>query len=200
MVPPRPFGGLDTAPVDRLIDLAQACWGGKRETVRARAKRCGRRWPTCPGSTVTPGSSARDASPVGRGEVGCHDLETSGEVGSSVSTGFRALFCFRAVRPSLLALRRCALHAYAPFFIAAQRDPLLERFAAHVDAQDVGLHYRRQAPLDIASLLTVQGVGLADVTAAALLHFVHETRRVRAVLVPGAKRVNHLVGQLAGAR
>lgn len=138
-----------------------------------------------------------DASPPGRGEVGCQDLEAIGDVDSPVSTGFRALFCFRAVCPSLLALRRCTLHAYAPFFIAAQQDPLLDKFAAHVDARDVGFQHRRQALLDIASLLTVQGVALADVTPAALLHFAHDTRRVRAVLLPGAKNVDLFVGQLA---
>ncbi|GAB3408859.1 hypothetical protein GCM10027569_22340 [Flindersiella endophytica] len=45
--------------------------------------------------------------------------------------------------------------------------------------------HRREALFEVCALLTVQGIALADLTPAALLHHAHETRRVRAILHPG---------------
>ena len=78
----------------------------------------------------------------------------------------------------------------------AQQDPLLDKFVEQVAAQDVPHVHRREALFDVCCLLTVQGVALVDLTPAALLHYAHESRRVRAILHPGntkyANRFNGL--------
>jgi hypothetical protein len=76
-----------------------------------------------------------------------------------------------------------------PGFVAAQQDPQLDKYAAQAAAAaDVPHVHRREVLFEVCCLLTVQGIGLADLTPAALLHHAHESRRVRAILHPGNTR------------
>jgi len=196
-VPPRPYGELGGAPADRIVELTKECWDGDPLTIRRRGRAARAALSYLSGFNGDTWQQRWDASPLGCGEAGYHDLEAANPAGSSVSLGFRSLFCLRVVQPSLLAFRRSGFLAYAPYFIQAQHDPLLDTFAEHLSAQQVALLHRQAALLDISCLLTVQGVALADVTPAALLAFSHETRRVRAALLPGSHVANQFVGQLA---
>jgi len=121
-VPPRPHGELGEAPVERIVDLATQCWDGDAITLRRRGRATRAALSYLSAFAGDTWQHRWDQSPLGRGEIGCHDLEAAHPAGSSVSTGFRSLCCLRAVQPSLLAFRRSRFLAYAPYFIQAQHD------------------------------------------------------------------------------
>ncbi|CCH32909.1 hypothetical protein ABZ816_31450 [Actinosynnema sp. NPDC047251] len=83
------------------------------------------------------------------------------------------------IQPTLLALRTNLFTDYASFFIVAQADPLLDKFAELAAAHDMSWLHRREAVFDVCCALTVQGVALADLAPAALIHHGHETRGVK---------------------
>ncbi|WP_316959576.1 site-specific integrase [Streptomyces sp. TRM68367] len=136
-----------------------------------------------------------DASPVGQGLVAANTLGTRRSTGLAITPGVRALYCLRVIQPTLLTFRRNVLHNFAPMFVAAQGDPLLNKYAAQVEAQPMRHIHRREAMSELCTLLAVQGVSLSDVTPSAVLHFTQENRRARSVLQPGNKVANRLVGQ-----
>nr|WP_242587839.1 hypothetical protein [Streptomyces sp. MST-110588] len=136
-----------------------------------------------------------DASPIGRGQVAANTLGTRRSTGVAITPGVRALYCLRVIQPTLVTFRRNVLHNFAPMFVAAQDDPLLDKYAAQVQAQPMRHVHRREAMAELCTLLAVQGVALSDVTPAAVLHFTQENRRARSVLQPGNKVANRLVGQ-----
>lgn len=99
------------------------------------------------------------------------------------------------IQPTLLAFRTNVLTDYASYFVTSQQDPLLDKYAEQTAAQDVPHLHRRGALFDVCCLLTVQGIALADLTPAALLHHTHENRQVRALLHPGStKYANRFAG------
>ena len=69
---------------------------------------------------------------------------------------------------------------------------LLDKFAEHARSLGASCRAQHDAVSELCSLLTIQGVALADVTPGALLHHAHETRSVRAsmpdVSMPAANR------------
>lgn len=136
-----------------------------------------------------------DASPIGQGLVAANTLGTRRSTGLAITPGIRALYCLRVIQPSLVAFRRNVLHNFAPMFVAAQDDALLDKYAAQVQAQPMRHIHRREAMSELCTLLAVQGVALGDVTPAAVLHFTQDNRRARSVLQPGNKVANRLVGQ-----
>ncbi|MFF3252716.1 tyrosine-type recombinase/integrase [Actinacidiphila glaucinigra] len=136
-----------------------------------------------------------DASPIGQGLVAANSLGTRRGTGLAIAPGVRALYCLRVIRPSLLTFRRNPFQNFAPMFIAAQADPLLDEYAEQVQAHQLRHVHRREALSELCTLLTVQGVALGDVTAPAVLHFTQENRRARGTLQPGNKTANRLVGQ-----
>ncbi|WP_198165593.1 site-specific integrase [Nocardia fusca] len=95
-----------------------------------------------------------------------------------VTAGLRTVFCMRVVQPSVVGFRSNRFGDYAESFRLAQQDRLLERFFAEVDARtQVPLRHRRHALFDICCALTTQGIAMADLTPAALLHYAVENRR-----------------------
>ncbi|MFE7524586.1 tyrosine-type recombinase/integrase [Kitasatospora sp. NPDC057542] len=136
-----------------------------------------------------------DASPLGQGQIAADEVGSRRTTGTSVIPGVRALYCLRVIQPTPLAFRRNPLPNYGVMFIAAQEDPLLDKYAAEVRAHQFRQVHRRDAINELCMLLTVQGVTLSDVTPAALLHFTHENRQARCILQPGSQVSNRLIGQ-----
>ena len=179
--PPRPHGDLSRAPVSLLAGLARDTWEADEATVRQRAQ----------GAQVIleylrdfPGGTWQqrwDASPLGRGEIPASALGSRRTTGAG-RAGLRSLFCMRALQPSNLAFRVNAFQGYSGFFVQAQRDPLLDKFAEHARSLGTSWRARHDAVSELCSLLTIQGVAIADVTPGALLHHAHETRSVRAAM------------------
>ncbi|MGS2807785.1 MULTISPECIES: tyrosine-type recombinase/integrase [Nocardia] len=196
--PPRPVGELSTAPIDRIAELVTITWDGAKPTRQQRGQATkivlsylsefgGDTWQT-----------RWDASPLGRGETTVSEVLGSRRgTGLAIGQGVRSLFCLRVIQPSLLAFRANSFHEYWQFFVAAQGDPLLEKFAEQTTASDLSWPHRRDALFDVCCLLTVQGVSLSDLTPAALLHYGHETRRVRTILQPETKMGNRFAGPSA---
>ncbi|WP_280344924.1 hypothetical protein [Nocardia abscessus] len=86
---------------------------------------------------------------------------------------------------------------YAQFFVETQRDPLLEQFAKAAYAADMVWSHWRDAVSEACCLLTVQGIALADLIPAALLHHGHESRRIRAITHPGDQTAHRFAGPSA---
>jgi hypothetical protein len=194
---PRPFGEIGRASVDRLAHLATNTWDGAYVTRHQRGKATaavleylnefeGETW-----------QERWEASPLGRGEHSVTELGARRTTGVAVSPGLRSLFCLRAIQPSVLAFRRNSFSDYSSFFLHAQNDPLLDSFAEHAAAHDVAFIHRRHAVFDVCSLLTSQGIALADLTPAAMLHHGHESRRAKAIMRAGKQDVNRFPGLTA---
>ncbi|MEU7863929.1 tyrosine-type recombinase/integrase [Nonomuraea sp. NPDC049141] len=194
---PRPFGDLATASISHLAQLATDTWEGTRTTRRQRGNAV---WEILSYLTKFPGTAWQerwDNSPLSTGDVRAADLGNSRSNGISTPTGLRSLLCLRVIQPSLLAFRSNTFNNYPPFFITAQSDPLLDKFAEQAATYDVEGHHRRDAVRDVCGLLTVQGIALADLTPAALLHHGHENRQVMAKRLPGTKITNRFAGPSA---
>ncbi|MEU8804908.1 site-specific integrase [Spirillospora sp. NPDC048819] len=196
-VPPRPHGELATGSIDHLARLATEVWDGAKVTryQRGEATRAVLRYLLdYPGETW---QERWDASPLGRAEIKASDLGSRRTDGRSFSPGVRSLFCLRVIRPSLLAFRANSFTGYSGFFVTAQNDPLLDKYAEQVAAHEMSGDHRRFALFEVCLLLTVQGISLADLTPAAMLHHGHETRRVTAIRNPGSKSANRFAGPAA---
>ncbi|MED7931776.1 hypothetical protein SMD20_46680 [Nonomuraea sp. LP-02] len=194
---PRPFGDLATASISHLAQLATDTWEGAYVTRRQRGTAVGE---VLSYLTKFPGKTWQerwDNSPLSTGEVRAADLGNSRSTGVSAPTGLRSLLCLRVIQPSLLAFRSNTFNNYPPFFITAQADPLLDKFAAQAATYDVEGHHRYDALRDVCGLLTVQGIALADLTPAAMLHHGHENRQVMAQRLPGTKITNRFAGPSA---
>ncbi|MGW4212672.1 tyrosine-type recombinase/integrase [Lentzea sp. NPDC004789] len=193
-MPPRPAGELGRAPIERIARLVTTTWEGASVTCQQRGQAAGIVLTYLTDFQGETWQQRWDASPMGQGETKVSILGTSRGHGMAVGQGLRSLFCLRVIRPSLLAFRVNSFQEYGQFFVVAQGDPLLEKFAEQVAASDLSWAHRREALFDVCCLLTVQGVSLADLTPAALLHYGHETRRARAILRPGKKDSNRFAG------
>ncbi|WP_281154153.1 hypothetical protein [Streptomyces sp. HYC2] len=134
--------------------------------------------------------------PLGRGGITATGLDPN-RTGQKYSAGVRALFCLRVVQPTLLVVKKHNFNGFADQFIAAQNDPLLEKYAAQVAHHDFSWPHKRQALFDVCYLLAVQGVGFVVLTPAALLHHAHESRTAKAALRPGKKDANVFAGHAA---
>lgn len=192
-VPPRPFGDLAHASASSLAELAGAFGPGSRAS---RSQRQAATREVLDYLSRFPGTTWQqrwDASPLGKGEFGAASLDASVGATYGLSLGVRQMFCLRAIQPSLLAFRRHPFTGYNILFVAAQNDPLLDRYVEHVKAHPMSHQHQSDAIADIGSLLTVQGVALADVTPESLLHHGHENRAVRAILHPGEKVANRFI-------
>ncbi|MEU8781780.1 site-specific integrase [Streptomyces sp. NPDC048637] len=192
---PRPFGDLSTASSQRIGELAHdVCTAAVAQTAdqhRASTRRVLAYLDRFEGSTW---QHRWDASPLGRGDINAADLGTN-RYGQNYSIGVKALFCLRIVQPTLLVMKKHNFNGFADQFIAAQKDPLLEKYSEHVTAHDISWPHKREALFDVCSLLAVQGIGFADLTPAALLHHAHESRKVKTALRPGKKDANVFAGR-----
>jgi len=96
---------------------------------------------------------------------------------SQIGTGAACLLCLRIIQPSLEAFRSNTFLYYGQRFLAAQNDPLLEKFWADTQATPVNPIHHGTALFDIAVAITTQGIALADLTPEAFLHYAWECRR-----------------------
>ena len=193
--PPQPFGDLSCASISHIARLAVDVWENAAQVTRHQRGQA-TRWvleylSDFPGDTW---QERWDASPVGQALVPAKSLGARRTTGVAVTPGVRTLFCLRAVQPSQLAFRRNPFQHFATMFVAAQHDPLLDRYAEHVAAMPLRHVHQREALFDLCNLLAVQGVALADVTAPSLLFFAHENRRARCQMEPDNKVANRLIG------
>lgn len=194
---PRPFGDLGEASIDHIATLAATTWKGTYVTNRQRAQVArlnleylsdfpGHNW-----------QQRWEASPLGRAEIGAAALDDHRVHGMGRAAGVRTLFCLRIIRPSLAAFRRHTFGSYPEFFIAAQQDPLLNKYAEQVEAHPIAHKYRRTALIDMCTLLTVHDAALSDITAPNLVYFAHENRRTIAALFPERSDANKIIGRAA---
>ncbi|MFE9238062.1 tyrosine-type recombinase/integrase [Streptomyces sp. NPDC007007] len=195
--PPRPFGELSAATPELIATLAHGASAAAAARTAIQHRDSTRRvlayLDRFEGSTW---QQRWDASPLGRAEITAYDLGTNRD-GQDHGVGVRALFCLRVVRPTLLVMRKHNFKGFPLQFIAAQSDPLLEKYAACVAHQDFSWHHKRQALYDVCCLLVVQGIAFADLTPAALLHHAHASRAAKAVLRPGKKDAKVFAGRAA---
>jgi site-specific recombinase XerD len=194
---PRPFGDLSAATAQLIGQLAHDLSPDAAAATAAEHRASTRRVLAYLGGFEGSTWQQRwDASPLGRGEITAADLGTN-RTGRSHSVGVRALFCLRVVQPTLLVMRKHNFKGLPDQFIAAQNDPLLERYAAQVAHHDFAWPHKREALFDVCCLLAVQGIGFADLTPAALLHHAHTSRTAKAALRPGKKDANVFAGHAA---
>jgi integrase len=193
-VPPRPHGELGSASIQQISQLAAEVWDGAGVTRRQRGEATRAILAYLAGFEGATWQQRWDASPLGHAEIKVNQLGSRRTTGLALSPGVRSLFCLRVIQPSLHTFRANSFTDYATFFVAAQTDPLLDQFAEHAAAHEMSWLHRREALFDLCCLLTVQGIALADLTPAALLHHGHETRRVTAAMRPGNKAANRFAG------
>lgn len=197
-IPPRPHGDLSRAPVEALVGLAKGTWHGHRDTIRLRGLATREVLTYLSGFDGDTWQQRWDTSPLGRAEIGVGDLRAADNRFLPLGYGLRTLFCLRVVQPALLAFRRAPLPDYVTSFVTAQQDPLLDKFVEHATQHDVPFRHRRKALHDVCSLLTAQGIALADLTPAALLHYAQQMHSVKSILRPGnTKYINQVVGMSA---
>lgn len=165
---PRPFGDLSAATpllIGQLAhDASPADSARTAEQHRASTRRVLTYLGGFEGNTW---QQHWNASPLGRGEITAADLGTN-RTGRKYSVGVRALFCLRVVQPTLLVMKKHNFNGFPDQFIAAQNDPLLEKYAAQVAHHDFSWPHKREALFDVCCLLAVQGIGFADLSPAAL--------------------------------
>ncbi|MEH0975167.1 tyrosine-type recombinase/integrase [Micromonospora sp. CPCC 205546] len=193
--PPRPFGDLSRAASTHIARLAGTFGPGEQESRKQRLAATRELLEYLVQFAGDTWQQRWDLSPLGRGEISAKSLDDRISATYGLSLGVRQLFCLRVVQPSLLAFRRHPFSGYNIHFVAAQTDPLLDRYVAHVNAHPMSHKHRSNAIADLCCLLTVQGVALTDVTAESVLHLAHENRKARAVVAPGKKTANQFIGR-----
>nr|WSX76829.1 hypothetical protein OH826_25145 [Streptomyces sp. NBC_00899] len=194
--PPRPRGELSTAPIGHISQLAVDIWEDAATITRYQRGQATRE--VLQYLSIHPGQTWQerwDASPLGKGLIKASELGARRTTGVAITPGVRTLFCLRVVQPSMLAFRRNQLNNFTPLFIAAQDDPLVTTFEEHITAQGLRRKHEREAVIDMCTLLTYQGVALADVTPAAILQYAHGNRLARCQLQPGQPAANRLFGR-----
>jgi integrase len=193
------FGDLSRAPVDVLVDVVLAAWPCRNTTIRS-IRRLGTR-------TLLdylgrfPGPSWQDrwvASGLDDGSVAADALATQGPVQprSHLTTGVRALFCLRVIRPSRVALDANMVVNLGPTLQVAEQDPLLDKFVEEVARSGRTVGAQREALFDVAAVLVTQGIRLADLTPEALLHYALESRQLHAARL-GPRTNRRLPGHVA---
>ncbi|HEX2805266.1 MAG TPA: site-specific integrase [Kineosporiaceae bacterium] len=118
---------------------------------------------------------------------------------SQIGVGAACLFSLRIIQPSLEAFRSNTFLNYGQRFLAAQEDPLLEKFWAEVQDMPVNPIHHGGALFDVTVALTTQGIALADLTPGAFLHYAWECRRHGLVLGArgaGSRFPGHLAWQV----
>src|SRR5664280_2975955 len=118
---------------------------------------------------------------------------------SQIGVGAAALFSLRIIQPSLETFRSNTFLNYGQRFLAAQEDPLLEKFWAEVQDMPVNPIHHGGALFDVTVALTTQGIALADLTPGAFLHYAWECRRHGLVLGTrgaGSRFPGHLAWQV----
>lgn len=153
-VPPRPFGDLSHTSSRDLVDLAGSFGPGSKPSRLQRQASTRSLLDYLRQITSGTWQQRWDASPLGRGEIGGGDLDVAGAPPWGLALGVRQLFCLRVIQPTLLAFRRHPFSGYNIHFVAAQSDPLLDKFVEHVQADPMPHQHQTNAISDLCCLLT----------------------------------------------
>jgi len=198
-VPPRPQGDLTRASVEEIAQAVRVTWPTKSADNRWNRSRGARdllrHLSGFPGHTWQDRWEASGFNEAGRPVSA---LRSTRREMSRVGVGAACLFCLRIIQPSLEAFRSNTFLYYGRRFLAAQNDPLLEKFWTQVQATPVNPIHHGTALFDVAVALTTQGIALADLTPAALLHYAWQCRGQGLVLGArgaGSRFPGHLAWQ-----
>lgn len=182
-VPPAPFGDLSRASITELCSLVEKILPDRTYSTYEKRRRglrlLFRHLETLPGDTwqerwEASGFDGDKALPV-------KTLATSGRRQDShdATSAARMAFCARVIQPTLGGFRANRFGDYPESFLHANPDPALESFYTEVDTRpQLGHSHRMRVKFDVACVLTVQGITLADLTPAALLHYSLDNRRL----------------------
>ena len=199
-VPARPQGDLTRASIDEIAQAVRTTWPTKSADNRWNRSRGARdllhHLSQFPGETW---HERWEASGFNRGGNPVSVLRSEPRERSQIGTGAACLMCLRIIQPSLEAFRSNTFLYYGQRFLAAQNDPLLEKFWAEVQAMPVNPIHHGAALFDVTVALTTQGIALADLTPAAFLHYAWECRRQGLVLGArgaGSRFPGHLAWQV----
>jgi integrase len=202
-VPPRPRGELARASIEEIARAVRTTWPTQSADNRWRRSRGTR--DLLHHLSQFPGESWQDRWEASGFDQPGHPvsvLRPAPRDRSQIGTGAACLFCLRVIQPSLEAFRSNTFLYYGTRFLTAQDDPLLEKFWAQVRDTPVNPVHHGTALFDVAAALTTQGIALADLTPAALLHYAWECRRRGLVLGArgaGSRFPGHLAWQVLHA-
>ncbi|SHH63097.1 hypothetical protein [Streptomyces sp. 3214.6] len=170
-VPPRPQGDLTRASVEEIAQAVRSTWPTKSADNRWNRSRGARdllqHLSQFPGRDLAGAVGDQRVQPGRQPRLG----PAIGSQREKPDRHRRCLLCLRIIRPSLEAFRSNTFLYYGQRFLAAQNDPLLEKFWAEVQATPVNPIHHGTALFDIAVALTTQGIALADLTPEAFLHY-----------------------------
>ncbi len=170
--PPRPAGDLSAAPAEEVVSVVSdvfAAAGRHRETLqgyRLGMRRLLKILGQHPGGTWQERWEAAGMNEPGATVAG---LAGNPKWRSDVHTAAGNAWCIRLIQPTMPVLRAAGPIRYAERFRSVARDPLLDEFWTRIDAYPVTADTKNQARTELCYLLTVFGIGLADVTPGAVM-------------------------------
>ncbi|MFD3458296.1 tyrosine-type recombinase/integrase [Nocardia fluminea] len=183
--PPRPFGDRTAAAAEHIVDAYRRNWPGLASANRQRnivglghvldhlSRFPGETWQQ---RWEAAGLNERH-TPLG--EVLITEIGPSTKNRrSEITAAMRILFCMRVIQPSIAGFRSNKFGGYPESFGLVQKDRLLDRFFAEVEARThIPRRHRKHALFDVCCALTTQGIALSDLTPEALLHYAFENQR-----------------------
>jgi site-specific recombinase XerC len=180
-LPPGRFGDLSRASIEEIAEIVGNTWGGpssQRSKRRSGARALLTHLADFQGTTWQERWVASGHDEQGRPVADIAGPPT-GRAGrrERIAAGLRALFCIRAVQPSLPALRSNRIFALAQTFRIAEADPRLDRYFDEVARCGRSATVQAHALFDLACVLVTQGIALRDLTPEALLHYSIESER-----------------------
>lgn len=178
--PPRPLGELSDASVEEIAKLAGAAFGTDGSEASANVASSMRRFlehlDQFPGVTWQERWETAGLNERGRLVKDLYQGRSKA-VKSRMNTAAGHAFAMRLIQPSLLAFRSYRFSDYIGWFRALAKDPVLEEFCARALALPMSRPSIRKAKFDVCTALTVFGIGIADLTPEALLHYAVESRK-----------------------
>jgi hypothetical protein len=171
--PPRPLGELSSATIDQIVALVAEEFADVSRNARADYKHGMRRLlhllAAEPGQTWQERWEAAGLNQPGRAVADLADGDPKWL--SRLTRAAGIAFAMRLIQPTEDALRATNAPQYTEKFLALSRDPLLEEFRTRLDRHPVSADGRKSAIRHLCRALTIYGIGLADLTPGALVHY-----------------------------
>ncbi|WP_406130776.1 hypothetical protein OHQ89_47450 [Streptomyces canus] len=179
--PPQPFGDLAAASVEELFEAADMVGDGDASSVRSKRRQSvsaiTQYLSAFPGGTWQErwtASELDDAEdPIPFSQVRRRWVETG-----SIVQGVTLMTTFRAIHPSLRALRANMLPNFAEVFLTGQGTADIDAALRAIESSPYSGLSRRRARHDLAAALVTQKIAMSDLTPSALLHYAWEWRRI----------------------
>ncbi|MEU6192778.1 site-specific integrase [Streptomyces sp. NPDC047061] len=170
---PRPLGELSSASIDQIVALVAEEFADVSRSARADYKHGMRH--LLQQIASEPGESWQErweAAGLNRPGRAVSDLADGDPKWRSRLTRAAGIaFAMRLIQPTEDALRATNSPQYTEKFLALSRDPLLEEFIGRLQRHPVSADGRKSAIRHLCRALTVYGIGLADLTPGALVHY-----------------------------